>query len=220
MPLTSGTLSARVWRVLDTLPPNFKEAFERNLQRHAFKPIDAERGELQSLGWVNIRQMLDSKLKLEKVLYRNMILVALRQDKLAINQKLFRATFFQELERVTREKGRQQLSKEERLVLEDKVRMDLIKRTQPNSAVYELAWNLETGLVFFGATGDRMNMAFSDLFTETFQVSIEPRFPFLRARAWAEKQGLSAELLDVLPAPFSPEAPVDVVEIHSAGEDD
>ncbi len=214
MPITAGSLTGRVWRVVDTLPPNFKELFERNLQRHAFKPIDPERGELQSMGWVNIRQMLDSRLTLEKVMFRSLFLLALRVDKLAINQRLFKASLAQEVGKVLREKEKDQLSREERLVIEDKVRMDLIKRTQPNTAVYDVAWHLESGLVIFGTTGEKLNLSFSDLFSETFQVTIEPQYPFLRAQRYAQAQGIERELLELLPAPFSPVAPVDVVEAY------
>ncbi len=218
MPLTSGSLTARAWRVIDIIPPNFKELFERNLKRHAFQAVDPERGQLQSMGWVNIRQLLDSRLTLDKVLFGNLILLALRVDKLVINQKVFRATLAREIARVLREKGKGGLSREERLVIEDKVRLDLIKRTQPNTAVYELAWHLESGLLFFGTTAERLNLAFSDLFTETFQVSIEPQFPFLRAQRWAKRQKQSQALLELLPSPFSPEAPIEVVEVGPTEE--
>jgi hypothetical protein len=218
MPLTAGTLSGRVWRVIDALPANFKDLFERNLVRHAFRPIDPEKGELQSLGWVNIRQLLDSRLTLEKVLFRNEILLALRLDRLAINQRVFRATLRQEIGKKLREVGREQLTREERLVLEDKVRMDLIKRTQPSTAVYEIAWHLESGLVVFGSTGEKLNGSFSDLFSETFQVSVEPQFPYLRAQRWAARQGAEQQLLELLPAPFSPVAPVDTVEAYEESE--
>jgi hypothetical protein len=192
--------------------------FERNLVRHAFQPIDPEKGQLSSLGWVNIRQMLDSRLTLEKVLFGNTLLLSLRVDRLAINQKLFRATFAQELAKLIRDKAKGQLSREERAVLEDKVRMDLIRRTQPNTAVYEVAWLLQEGLVFFGATGDKLGMQFQDLFAETFQVTLESMFPALRAKTWADRQGLGQELLEILPSPFSPEAPVDVVEVLPSEE--
>jgi DNA recombination-dependent growth factor C len=212
MSLTAGSVTCRVWRALDALPSGFKEAFERNLRRHAFKPIDPERGELESLGWVNVRQMLDADLSLEKVLFRNLILVGLRVDRLAINQKLFRATLAQAIDKVMRAKERESLSREERLVLEDKVRLDLLKRTQPAVNVYEMAWHLEEGLVFFASTSRRLGQLFSDLFGETFQVSIEPRFPALRARQWAERQKRGQELLELLPSPFSPDAPREVIE--------
>jgi len=151
MPLTAGSLTTRIWRVLDPLPPNFKEIFERNLQRHAFKPIDPERGELSALGWVNIRQMLDSRLNLEKCWCATRSCCPCAWTGLAINQKLFRALLAEEIAKQLRERGREGLSREERLVIEDKVRLDLIKRTQPATATYDVAWHLEKRAGFFSA---------------------------------------------------------------------
>ena len=215
MALINGSLTARVWRVMDTLPNGFKEMFERNLVRHAFKPIDPERGQLESIGWVNIRQPLDARLNLDKVMIRDHILLGLRADRLKINQRMFRATLAQEIGRKLRELQREQLSREERLIIEDKVRLDLIKRTQPDTSIYEMAWRLESGQVWFGSTSQRLNNVFSDLFSETFQISIEPQYPYLRAQAWAQRQGLEGDLMEALPAPFSPEAPIEVIESTS-----
>lgn len=219
MPITAGAVSGRVWRVVETLPPNFKEIFERNLARHAFKPIDPERGQLQAVGWVNIKQLLDSRLTLEKVLFRNLIALGLRVDRLAINQRVFRATLAQEIGKKLREKGKE-LSREEKLVIEDKIRLDLIKRTQPSTAVYELVWHLETGTVLFGSGSQKLGLIFSDLFSETFQVSVEPQLPYLRGQHWADRNRMGQELLELLPSPFSPEAPVDVVEAVQSDEKD
>jgi DNA recombination-dependent growth factor C len=220
MPLTGGSVTMRAWRVADALPPNFKESFERNLKRHAFRPIDPERGELQSLGWVNARQMLDSNLNLDKVLFGNVILAGLRVDRLVINMKLFRATVAQEVAKALREARRPKLSREERLVIEDKARLELLKRAQPSVNVYEMAWHLQDGIVFFATSSQKMAMIFSDLFSETFQVSIEQQLPFLRAQAWADRQKLGQELLELLPSPFSPDAPREVIEASPRGEDD
>jgi len=43
MPLSSGTLTARVWRVVDPLSPQFKELMGRNLPRHGFRPPDPKK---------------------------------------------------------------------------------------------------------------------------------------------------------------------------------
>ncbi|MCE5230612.1 hypothetical protein LLG95_13610 [bacterium] len=220
MPITVGSVSGRIWRVLETLPPNFKEMFERNLARHAFKPIDPERGQLQAVGWVNIRQLLDSRLTLDKVLFRNLIALGLRVDRLAINQRVFRATLAQAIGKKLHETERKELSREEKLVIEDKVRLDLIKHTQPNTAVYEMIWQLESGTVLFSSGSQKLGLIFSDLFSETFQVSVEPQLPFLRAQHWADRNRMGQELLELLPSPFSPEAPVDVVEEVGAGEEE
>lgn len=220
MPLLSGTLTARFWRVEETVPPNFRDSVERNLQRHAFRPIDLDKGELSSMGWVNIRQMLDTRLTLEKTMFGEWVALGLRVDRLAINQKLFRAELAQQIGKALREKEGGKLSKEERLVLEDKVKMDLLKRTQPGVNVYDMAWNIVSGQVVFGASGEKINNIFADLFAETFQVSVEPQLPFFRARDWAARQKLETELLELLPAPFSPTQPKEVVEMMPESDED
>lgn len=212
MGLISGTFTTRLWETVEALPADFAEQFERNLQRQAFKPIDPERGQTQSAGWVNIRQLLDARLTLNKVLFRDVIALSLRIDRLNINQKIFRATLAQEIGKKLRERGRGRLSPDERTVLEDSVRQELIKRTQPSTVIYDVGWNLERGLVAFGSTGEKANLLFSDLFAKTFQISIRPLLPYMRAQAWAQRQGLEQELTDLLPAPFTPEAPAEVLD--------
>lgn len=219
MPITAGSLSARLWRTTEPLPARFDEIFERNLKRHAFKPVSIEHGRLRTLGWVNIRQPLDANLTLKKALMRNIIALGLRVDKIAINQKLFRATLAEEIAKALRAKSHgEKLADEQRLVIEDKVRQDLLKAQPPSMAVYEMAWQLESGLVVFGASGNKANQEFSELFAETFNVSIEPQFPFIRAQRWAKRQRAERELQEVLPAPFSPRAPRDVIETPEAAE--
>jgi len=166
------------------------------------------------MGWVNIRQVLDTRLTINKVLFNNMIVLGLRVDEIKINQKLFRATLAQEVAKAIREnRGDGKFSREQRLALEEKVRLELLKAQPPTLAVYEIAWNLESGIVVFGSTATKMNVEFSELFSETFNVSIEPQFPFLRAQRWARRQKQEKELLELLPSPFSPDAPAEVVEV-------
>jgi hypothetical protein len=220
MPIISGALSARVWRVTEALPPQFGESFERNLKRHAFKPISTEHGHLRSMGWVNIRQVLDANVTMKKAMFDNVLALALRVDRITINQRLFRATLAQEIAKALREKGQSGgLTREQRSAIEDDVRMKLLREQVPSMSVYEMAWQLESGSVYFAATGDKLNAEFSELFTQTFNVGIEPQFPFLRAQHWAKKARRQRDLLELLPAPFSPAAPAEVVVV-GAGEEE
>ena len=214
MAILAGGFSGRSWRVLESLPPNFKDQFERNLGRHGFRPIDVEKGEVQSAGWVNIRQMLDARLTMDKVLFGDLIALGLRVDRLALNQKLFRATLAQEIGRKLRQTGREGLGREQRVVLEDKVRLELLRRTAPATALHEMVWHLPSGMVLLGSGARKVGLLFADLFAETFQVSIKPQLPFLRAQDWAERNGAERRLLELLPSPFSPEAPLEVVEVR------
>lgn len=214
MAITHGSLSARVWRVTEALPPHFQETFERNIKRYAFKPINADKGETHSVGWVNPRQVLDHNLNLNKVLMNNTIVIAYRLDRITLNARAYKATLFQETQKAEREVKPQSLTSDQREALKDKVKLDMLKVQSPSMAVYEIAWKLETGLVFFGASGAKLNENLADLFTQTFGVGLEPQLPYIRGERWAKRQKLDRELREVLPAPFSPEAPAEVVTVE------
>lgn len=221
MTIIAGPFSGRIWRAVDSLPPHFDELVERNLPRHAFKPVNTERGELRSLGWVNIRQLLDTRLTLPKVMYDGTLALGLRIDKITLNMRLFKATLAQELAKLAKERKADKLSREEKSAMEDQVKQKLIRDQIPSTSIYEMSWHLESGTLLFTGGGDKLNAEFSDLFTETFNVSIEPQFPFYRAERYAKRQHLERELLEMFPSPFSPTAPAQVHEIGAtgAGED-
>lgn len=216
MPILSGALSGRFFRTIDALPPHFDQLLERNLKRYAFKPVNPERGELSSMGWVNVRQLLDTRLTPSKVLMNNLVVLGLRIDRITINARLFRATLAQEIAKVIREQKQQSLSREAKAGLSDQVRQKLIAEQMPSTALYELVWHLESGLIVFNGSGDKLNVEFADLFSETFNVSIEPQFPFYRAQRYAKRQHQERDLLELLPAPFSPDAPAHVIEVEQS----
>lgn len=213
MTIIAGPFSGRIWRAVDSLPPHFDELVGRNLPRHAFKPVNTERGELRSMGWVNIRQLLDTRLTLPKVMIDGTLALGLRIDRVTINMRLFKATLAEEFVKVSKEKKREKLSREEKAAIEEQIKQKLIANQIPSTSLYELSWNLESGIILFTGGGDKLNMEFSDLFTETFNVSIEPQFPFYRAERYAKKQHLERELMEAFPTPFSPTAPAQVHEI-------
>lgn len=213
MPISNGTLSGRFFRVVEPLPPQFDQTLERNLKRYAFQPVNPEKGQLRSMGWVNVRQMLDTRLTPEKVMFDGTIAVGLRIDKITINARLFRATLAEEIAKALREQKVKNISREQRAALEDQVRQKLIAQQVPGTTLHEMAWNLERGLICFTGGGDKLNTEFQDLFMETFQVSVEPQFPFYRAQRYAVRQHVERELLELLPSPFSADAPAQVVEV-------
>ncbi len=213
MTIIAGAFSGRIWRAIDSLPPHFDDLVGRNLPRYAFKPVNTERGELRSMGWVNVRQLLDTRLTLQKVMYDGTLVLGLRIDKLTLNMRLFKATLAQEVAKVLKEQKRGKLSREEVTAIEEQLKKKLIENQIPSTSVYEVSWNLESGAILFTGGGDKLSMEFSDLFTETFNVSIEPQFPFYRAERFAKKQHLERELMEAYPSPFSPTAPAQVHEI-------
>jgi len=221
MGIIGGSFSGRFWRTSKSLPGDFEKNLELGLRRHAFKPIDVERGHLRSMGWVNIRQILDARLTPVKTRFDHLLALGLRVDRITINPKVFRATLSEEIGKALRERKGAPISRDQRLALEEQVRQKLIRAQVPSTAVMEMLWDLESGLVLFTAAGDKPGAEFADLFTQTFSQAVEPEWPYLRAERHAKRQGVERELMDLLPSPFSPNVPVSVVEVGtgaSSGE--
>jgi len=217
--LIAGPLSAAFWRVTEPLPPDFAQAAERHLKRLAFKPLDPARGPGRSVGWVHISQILDSGLTLRRVRFGDVIALGLRVDRLALNPRLFRAAVAQELARAEREKGAEAVTGRLRAAREAKVRLELLRVQTPTTAVYDVAWHLQQGVVVFGSTSARLNAEFGELFGQTFGVAIEPATPLDRAVAWARRQRMEPELAAALPAALSPAMPGPAIAVGPAAEE-
>ncbi len=219
MALIAGPLSGRVWRILDSTPPKLDEEFERALKRYAFRPIKTDQGESRSAGWVNIRQPLDSSLTLNKTLFKNAVALAYRLDRVTLNGRALKAMLAQEISKAVREKKTERLSDEQRKAIEEKVKADMIKNQSPSMSIYELIWKLDTGLVVIGTAGNKINEEIAEYFKQTFERSLEPQVPFTRAERWARKGKLTRELRDLLPTPFSADAPAELIAAETGSEE-
>lgn len=217
MGIISGSFSGRFWRTSKNLPADFEKNLELGLRRYAFKPVDVDRGHLRSMGWVNIRQILDARPTPAKSRFDNLLALGLRVDRITINPKVFRATLAEEIGKALRERKGAPISRDQRLALEEQVRQKLIRAQVPSTTVMEMLWDLESGLILFTASGDKPGAEFADLFTQTFGLAVEPEWPYLRAERHAKRQGVERDLMELLPSPFSPNVPVRVVEVVEAG---
>ena len=202
MGLTSGAITCRSYRLAAPPPKGFLTEIGMDLKRHAFRPVRVDRSP-RSLGWVNARDVLDTDLTVEKVVYEDFLVLGLRVDRVTLNTRLLKAHFNRELVKALRERRKKQLSRDERAALLERVRLELMAKQTPSSSFYEMAWNLLTHHVYFSATSSSLNIEFCDLFSDTFHVAPLPLFPFVRADAKARSEGLAEELLASQAARFA-----------------
>lgn len=204
MSITSGTITCRAYCLAEPPGKNFLDDVAPDLERHAFKPVRVERSP-RSLGWVSPRDILDTDLTLDKVLFEDFLVLGFRLDKVTVNARLLKAYCNQERLKYLRDHaGKKQMSRDERATLLEKVRLQLLKLQSPTTSFYEMAWNLRTHQVYFTATSTSLNQEFCDLFSDTFHTALTPLFPFIRADRKAAKEGLADELAATEPAYFSP----------------
>ncbi|MBN1867282.1 recombination-associated protein RdgC [Candidatus Sumerlaeota bacterium] len=206
MPLSTGAVTCRAYTVAEPPQGDFLSGLARDLQRHAFQPVQAARGQMRSIGWVNPRNILDIKLSPEKVRFEDYVVLGMRVDKVTVNARLLKAHYAEEATRVLREHRKKVLGREERAALLEKVRLELAARQTPSTSLYEMAWNVRTHRVYFSATSQALNLEFCDLFSDTFHAGLTPLFPFLRAERKCKSEGRPEVLAEALPAQFCPTA--------------
>ncbi|MFH0792678.1 MAG: hypothetical protein V2A74_01455 [bacterium] len=219
MPLLSGSLTSRSYRVLDPIPKDFRSAFLQEIRKNVFHPPAPEKGEMHSAGWVNPRNPLDTALNWEKILFSHYMTLALRVDRLSVNPRLFRPQLMEAISRVASEKKRT-LTRAERLAIAADLRVKILKRQTPSTAIYEAAWNVRDHRVHFSASGEKINLTFQDFFTATFGVRLDPMLPYVRAEDFARRQKLTASLESLSPDHFSPYLSEKIQKAAASNSDD
>ncbi|NQU43696.1 recombination-associated protein RdgC [bacterium] len=208
MSLISGAISARVYRVEEPPARDALHELGKDLKRYAFQPVRVDRSP-RSMGWVSPRNLLDTDLAIEKVLFEDFVVLGLRLDKVTVNAKLLKAYYQQAVQKLLKDQQRKQLSRDERAALMERTKIDLMAQQSPTTSLYEMAWNLTSHHVYFSATSTALNTEFADLFQETFHTGLTPLFPYLRAEPKAQKEGLAEALMQLEPSILSPLGRVD-----------
>lgn len=197
MPFLNGSMSFREYKVEGAFPPNYRKSFEDGLKRYAFRPPQPARGETRAAGWVNPRNLLDAELTFPKLLIDDYLFLALRVDRLALNPKLFKARLVERALAKAKELGKKRLPKADKEALADVLRREMLEETSPTTNVYEFVWHLERARLFFASSSDKLNVEFSELFEECFDLALTPQLTYLRAKDWADSHGKD-NALDIL----------------------
>lgn len=190
MPFRSGALTARRYRVTDELPATFARTATMAMRRHAWRPVNDERGERESFGWVNPRKLLQPDIIWEEVVDGNLAFLAVRRDRKAFNKTLYKARREVVFEEAMAERKLQRLTRQQRLALEEQLAIDMLREVSPAIAFTEVVWDLNTGDFYMGATSRTLCERISDLFTSTFDLRLAPQFPALWGYAAMSEQGL------------------------------
>jgi len=86
-----------------------------------------------------------------------------------------------EEERIKRQRQVPSLARSARLEIRERVRTQLVSKSVPVPAVYDLCWNLSEGTLFFFSTSKKAMVLLEDLFRESFDLSLVLQIPWLIA---------------------------------------
>ncbi len=176
----SGTMTATSYRV-GTLPSDWKMVMEE-LTRNRFKELRPEGGQERSFGWVLGDNPFATDFSVASVFWGNTAFLGLRLDSLKVSSTQLKFHLAKAASRRLEESGKERLARAELAELKDEVLFDLTRRTLPTIKVAEMAWNTESGRLWFFSRSAELVEIFEKLFTESFGVDLVVENPYSVAR--------------------------------------
>lgn len=206
MGLVRGSATFCRYDVEGSPPEDYVKTFPNEILRYAFHTLDELPGEERSTGWVNILDMFDSEFRTMDYFKDPFIALSWRVDVKRIPRKAL-LQYCREAEKEVKEReGAEYLAKPVRDEIREGVRLRLLKRAIPQSGVYDMVWNLQTGIVLFGATGAKLCDEFAEFFRNTFHLQPIPLYPYALAQQALLGQGKDGALAEEI-------RPVSLVEV-------
>jgi recombination associated protein RdgC len=122
------------------------------------------------------------------VFYDRFINLGFRTDRWVIPGPLLKARLREAETAYLAKKGRERLSKHERVELKELVSRKLRRQFVPSTRAIDLSWSLEEGVVRFFSLSARPTATMLELFEKTFGLKLTPEAPYtLAARSGLSK---------------------------------
>lgn len=202
MGLVNGSVTYTKFKVEEELPKDFTDSLNTRLSRHAFREIDPKKNPEFSMGWVNAFNPLDTHLKIEKALFGNYLVLGMRIDRKRLPLALLKARLAEAMRALAREKRVRKLSHDDIASLKETISAEMLAGAGATTAVYETAWNYESGVVYFSSASRKATDQFAELFGETFELTLTEQNLVTRSERIIEDIGSDAELETLQPAHF------------------
>lgn len=178
MSLFRGSLTYVRFFVAGDTPDDLESKGLTQIRRKMQRPLVAEDDEAERSGWCKVASAFDLEVDHMDVFYNEFVNLGFRTDKWAIPGALLRAKLGEAEKAYLEKKGRERLSKKEKLELKDLVSRKLRKSLTPQVRVNDVSWDTTSGIVRFFGTSPKAHLAFAELFEKTFGVKLVREAPF------------------------------------------
>ena len=177
--LKSSTSFTR-FRINDPVPSGLWAELGDRLRGFGFKDID-DIPEDRSFGWVSFEDMLDATFAVHPVEKGSFVAFALRLDTRRVPPAVLKkhlAVAIKREEVLMREQGKKFIARERKKELKEQVELTLKRRFLPIPAEFQVVWNTAENVVYFASTQQKMLDMFQELFTNSFDLHLEPASPY------------------------------------------
>ena len=187
MPALTGSLTYSRFFVDGDVPKDFRERFMRAIRLRAMQPLDPAEDVPERSGWCAIGEPFDVDLHYDGVFYNNYINLGFRTDRWSIPGTVLRKQVREAESAYLVKRGRERLSRREKLEIKEVVLRKLRKQFEPVTRAVDLSWSLEDGIVRFFSQAARPIATMDELFTKTFGLKLVPEAPY----TLAARQGMT-----------------------------
>lgn len=204
MGFLSASSSITRYRIVEDVPQSLWAEIPDTLRRFAFKDID-QSAEERSFGWSSADNWLDTDWRDGGPQKGDYLVFNLRLETRRVSPAVFKKHFelaIMDAEVDAKAKGQKFVGRSQKKELKEQVRLRLLARSLPVPAVFEVAWSIQRGHVWLGSTNTKVKEMFTNYFTDTFELHLEPLTPFFLAMSHLGQE--AAPKLEALePAVFS-----------------
>jgi len=173
----TGAASFMRFSVEGDLPDSFWDFAAERIAAHSFQDIDDSLEEY-SIGWVSVANMFDAGFTYASYAAGDYVALSLRVDERKVSPAVLKKCVLKEEERIKRERQVPKLSRSAMLEIKERVRTQLVRKSVPVPAVYDLVWSLSDGMLFFFSTNKKAMVLLEELFKETFGLSLVLQIPW------------------------------------------
>lgn len=177
MGLIKGTVTVSKYRVIGSLPDNFKNFIDKQIKLFAFRDLSMGESE-KSVGWTSLENVLDTKFEYANYLIADYLIFSLRIDRKVISPALLRLKVLEAEGQLIAERGKGKIYREERSEIRERMHLSLVRQTPPVPSFHEICWNVSKGWLLFGSLSEKVREDFEDLFKDTFKLTLRPFVPW------------------------------------------
>lgn len=198
MGLLSGSASFTRFMVEGEVSEDFWDFIAQQVAEHSFQDID-DTIEEYSIGWVSVADMFDSEFAFSSYAAGDYVVLSLRIDERKVSPAVLKKFTTKEEARIKQEQGVRRLSRNVRLEIKERIRAELVRKSPPIPAVYDLCWNTSENTLLFFSNSRKAIALLEDLFKETFGLSLIMQIPWNTALQLTD-QATADKLADLQPA--------------------
>lgn len=180
MGLLTGAASFMRFSVEGDLPESFWDFVADRVAAHSFQDID-DTLEEYSIGWVSVANMFDADFAYSSYAAGDYVVLTMRVDERKVSPSVLKKCVMKEEERVKKERQVPRLNRSARLEIKERIQSQLLRKSVPIPATYDVCWSLADNTLFFFSTSKKAMVLFEELFKETFGMTAMLQVPWVVA---------------------------------------